>query len=54
MFVDFPKIVLAYALNIKDNKDINGHLKKIINTLGPIWNKPSLKTLVGVESLQEY
>lgn len=52
MFVDFSRIILAYALNVKNNKDINSHVKKIINTLGANWKKISLKTLIGTESLE--
>ena len=54
MFVDFSKIIVAYALNVRNNKDINSHIRKIINTLGLNWKKPSLKTLIGTESLQDY
>ena len=52
MFVDFSRIILAYSLNVKNNKDINSNIKKIINTLGSNWKKISLKTLIGTESLQ--
>jgi len=54
MFVDFSRIIIDYALNVWNHKEINTLIKKIINTLAESWKKPSFNTLIGTESLQEY